>query len=72
MEFKKQLLETGYGCPFCGDDCNQEPIDHEKNGHFEGQYFASYECYNCNKKWHECYDMTDVEEIFEEGENESI
>jgi C4-type Zn-finger protein len=72
MQHKEKMISSGYGCPFCGDDCNQEPIEDAKNGHFENQYFEAYECHNCNKRWREVYDLTDAEEIEEIEESEAI
>ncbi len=64
-DWKKEYLDDPTCCPFC--QCEQietlEAIAIDREGAVTTIY-----CTSCKKEWQECYTLTDVIELNEEGE----
>jgi len=67
-EQKRAYLEHwGCHCPFCGSqDLTVGDIDPDSLG--DGGYRQFMHCDSCGKKWQDCYELVDVQEVDEDEE----
>ena len=64
-DWKKAYLDDPTQCPFC--QCDQIMMLEALVNDREGAVTTIY-CASCKKEWQECYTLTDVIELNEEGE----